>query len=113
MGGAGLQAGQVSIVRDLLILQHENESVSKILESWEVKPRKTLDNYPANSLVLKGKDSKPRIFAHSHPPGTKQDENPNVLAPSSVLCLLFDVISFQQILDFSLVVLQYSLEDFF
>jgi len=107
-GRSGLQAGQVRIVRDLLILQHENESVSKILESWKVKPRKTSENHPANSLVLKGKDSKPRVFAHGHPPGTKQDEDPDALAPSSVLCLLFDVISVQQILDFSLIILQYS-----
>lgn len=50
-------SGQASIVRDLLILQHHNESVLKTLESCKVKPRKTLENNPANSLILKGKDS--------------------------------------------------------
>lgn len=43
---------QVSIVRDF-VLQHENKLVSTTLESWKVKPRKTFENYPANSLILK------------------------------------------------------------
>lgn len=48
------------------------------------------------------------MFAQGHPPRTKQDKNPRVLAPDTVFFLLPDIISVQQILDFILIIFQYD-----
>lgn len=75
----------------------------KILELWKVKPRKTLEDHPANSHFKSegfiAQNTCPRSTARGRP-----DKDPNVVAPNSVLFLLLNIGSVQQILDFMLVI---------
>lgn len=85
------QASCQSLIVRGFVLQHENEPVSKILESWKVRPRETLENQPASSPILKWRIPSPEYLPEVIPPGTRTRQESKCTGSHPIQCLSHDL----------------------